>query len=66
MILLAKCEWCEANDCNYLALGYPYCPGCGDHHRSPVAVFGDRCPVDLYEERSDRNVAAGRESWDDG
>ena len=32
------CGW---EECDYLALGYPLCPVCGDHHR----VWPD-CPGD--------------------
>ena len=42
---------CGDEDCAYFAMGYPYCMGCGDHHRMPVARDHGVCPVDtLYEE----------------
>lgn len=39
---------CGEADCGYLQLGYPYCAGCGDHHRSPVTDDPSApCPVDV-------------------
>lgn len=41
---------CGEPDCMYLALGYPYCVGlgCGEHHRTPIALSpSEPCPVDV-------------------
>lgn len=39
---------CGDDDCPFLAYGYPYCLGCGEHHRAPAAeVEGALCPVDV-------------------
>lgn len=35
---------CGDPDCCLFALAYPFCPGCGDHHRAPV---GYACPVEI-------------------
>ena len=43
-----ECVCCNADDCEYSANGYPFCPGCGEHHRQPV---GNPCPVDQMDLR---------------
>ena len=36
-----------AGDCWHEPFDYPWCHGCGEHHRAPVAeVEGGACPVD--------------------
>lgn len=38
---------CEEGDaCLHVECGYPWCVGCGEHHRAPVAEPGEECPVD--------------------
>lgn len=33
--------------CTFLDFGYPYCSGCGEHHRMPVATEAEPwCPID--------------------
>lgn len=44
------CGW---DDCDHWAFSYPYCTGCGGHHRAPVSNAGCRCPVDIYGEIRD-------------
>lgn len=44
---------CGDGDCWNLGWGYPWCHGCDEHHRDPVAAQGERCPVDVMIERMD-------------
>lgn len=40
---------CGDSDCWEFGFGYPYCTGCEEHHRSPVANETEDpwCPVDF-------------------
>ena len=50
---------CGHLDCPYLAAGYPFCAGCGDHHREPVTADASaECPVDVMFREYDAKLAA--------
>lgn len=39
---------CGLDDCELLDFGYPYCSGCGEHHRGPVPTEAEPwCAVDF-------------------
>lgn len=50
------CPDCEddPSTCDFVAFGYPFCYGCSDHHRAPVAQRGESCPVEIQIERYDQ------------
>ena len=53
-----KCA-CGSPGCPYLAAGYPFCAGCGDHHREPVTADASaECPVDVMFREYDAKLAA--------
>lgn len=52
---------CGEPDCVYLVCGYPFCPGCGDHHRLPIALGPDEpCAVVVLHGK----LASGMDSAD--
>lgn len=52
---MTACLCDQGSECLSFELGYPWCLGCGEHHRMPVArAIPDPCPVDVWAEQWER------------